>query len=88
MSALHALPRRGGMEVADIYVRYSTNTYVTTAVQGQRASSAMSAEAAARRLGEKLFGERLLQVECMGRAEHSGIEHWQARALPQGRGAA
>lgn len=63
----------------DIYVRDSAGAYVTNTVARQRASATMSAEAAARRLAAKLFGDKPHQVELMGHASCTGITRYQAR---------
>lgn len=50
------------MITQDIFVKQAAGAYVTGTVRGQRASCTMSAECAARRLAEKLFGAALLGV--------------------------
>lgn len=51
------------IESLDVQVRYSVSAYVTNTVRGQRVSCTHSAEEAARRLGQKLFGTGFKRVE-------------------------
>lgn len=67
-------------EGVDIYVKYTSGAYVTNTVRGQRASSTSSAESAAAGLARKLFGDRLLGVELVGRAEISMVDRFLAKA--------
>lgn len=50
------------LRTIDIVVRYSCGAYATNTVKTKRASSTMSARAAAEKLGLKLFGEGFHEV--------------------------
>jgi hypothetical protein len=60
----------------DTLVRAASGDYVTSTVGGKRASCAMSAQCAAQRLGEKLYGTELLRVELLKQVDTS-VGHWR-----------
>lgn len=61
----------------EIHVRYSSGAYNTNRVQGQTASSTMSAQAAAERLADKLFGEEVHSVKQHGAAQEDLRTTWR-----------
>lgn len=67
-------------EAADIYVQYVSGAFVTNTIRGQRASSTTSAERAAHALAGKLFGDRLLCAELVGRADITMVDRFLAKA--------
>lgn len=60
----------------EITVKLSSGSHVTSTVNGNRASSTMSAQAAAERLGEKVYGPALKKVSKM-RDTTAGVEIWK-----------
>lgn len=64
----------------DIAIQYRSGAYVTPTVRGQRASSTMSAEEAARKLAQKLWGVSsavrfMKHLEC-------AVEAWRIAPSP------
>lgn len=64
----------------EITVRLSCGAHVTNTVRGVRASSTMSAEAAASHLGEKLYGPAFQGTERRGYDLDKQIERWSLAA--------
>ncbi|RSZ35106.1 MULTISPECIES: hypothetical protein [unclassified Variovorax] len=60
----------------DVKVRDLSGAYVTGTVRGRRCSCTHSAQEAAKRLGEKIFGEGFLRVEELARLE-AGASMWR-----------
>lgn len=60
----------------EITVRFVAGAYVTNTVGGKRASSTMSAKAAAERLGEKHFGSAFQGAELRSHDQVTQIERW------------
>ena len=69
------------MITQDIYVKFVAGAYVTATVRGQRSSCSMSAECAARRLADKLFGSELVGL-CEVDAGNVYTTLWRATAQP------
>lgn len=67
------------MNELDIYVRLTTGGYTTNTVRKQRSSATMSAEAAAQRQAEKLFGPALQNVRLVDQTGHTASV-WRATA--------
>lgn len=65
-----------------IAVRYSAGAHITATWMGHRASSTASAEEAARRLGRKAFGERLVSV-TLATPMQAGCEAWCIEYRPE-----
>jgi len=65
------------MVTHDIYVSFRCGAYTTAATRGVRSSSTMSAEAAARRQAEKLFGPALWEIRKVDEGCEF-TERWQA----------
>lgn len=61
--------------ILECSVRFTSGAHVTNTVNQLRASSTMSSQAAAQRLGEKLFGPALERVEQRSNAAGS-VERW------------
>lgn len=59
----------------ECFVRFNSGAYVTSTVNGERASSTMDAAAAAERLGEKLFGPSFVGIVRGLVATRRGILH-------------
>ncbi|SFT74179.1 hypothetical protein [Halomonas saccharevitans] len=67
------------MPVTEVRLRRSGDGYVTGTVQGKRASCSWSDAEAVKRLGAKLYGDKLRRVDCMERYRDQGRLHsrWQ-----------
>jgi len=65
----------------DVAVRYQSGAYVTNTVQGQRVSCTHSAEEAARRLGTKLFGDGLRQVQRIAGQGHAFVDYYRLHGV-------
>lgn len=64
----------------EITVRLSCGAHVTNTVRGMRASSTMSAEAAAARLGQKLFGPSFRGAKQQAHDRDPQVERWLLNA--------
>lgn len=63
--------------IVEITVRGHTGTYETNQVRKCKASCTAGPEQAARRLGEKLFGNALLRVEELAHPGPVGTTMWR-----------
>lgn len=68
--------------ILECSVRFTSGAHVTNTINRLRASSTMSSQAAAQRLGEKLFGPALERVEQRSNAAGS-IERWLLHGDPK-----
>lgn len=68
--------------ITDIKVRQTLGTYTTNRVHGKQASCSAGPEQAARRLGEKLYGQSLLAVVAAPHSQKNGECHWRLHAEP------
>lgn len=68
--------------ILDIKVRQTLGTYTTNRVHGKQASCSAGPEQAARRLGEKLYGQSLLAVVAAPHNQQNGECHWRLHAEP------
>lgn len=66
------------------YVYRRCDTYCTAARQGQMGTSPVSAEAAARDLAGKIFGDRPHSVTLMGHPARADIDIFEMRELVAG----
>lgn len=62
-------------------VKFSAGAYVTSAIQGKRASCTHSEDEAVRRLGRRLLGDRLDHVERVADCE-DGTSRWRIVEVP------
>ncbi len=67
---------------ADIHVKPTHNGYITNRIKGKQASCTIGPEAAAQRLGEKLFGKSLRLVESLPMSEGGLIKNYRLHAEP------
>ena len=66
----------------DVKVRQTLGTYTTNRVHGKQASCSAGPEQAARRLGQKLYGQSLVAVVDAPHNQQNGECHWRLHAEP------